>query len=118
MRIEERVVDGVMILDVKGEIHVGRSEASLRDTITSAVQRGHRRLLLDFKDVTYIDGAGLGVLIGTFVACRGQGGTIKLLHLTSRIHRLMSLFKLLTLFDTFDSEQEAVRSFSATHGPP
>ena len=99
MHIEERVVGGVTILDLKGKIH-------------SLIQQDRKRILLNLGDVPYIDSAGLGEVVRTYTTVSRQGGQLKLVNLTKRITDLLMITKLLTVFETFDTEPEALKSFS------
>ena len=114
MQIEERVVGDVVMLDLKGKITLGEGDELLKDKVNSLVNQGHKKLVLNLADVPYIDSAGLGEIVRTFTTVSRQGGSLKLLNLTKRITDLLSITKLLTVFETFDSENEAVRSFSAS----
>ena len=114
MQIEQRAVGSVMILDLKGKITLGEGDEALKDKINSLILQGHKKMLLNFGDVPYIDSAGLGEIVRTYTTVSRQGGSLKLLNLTKRITDLLSITKLLTVFETFDSENEAVRSFSAS----
>ncbi len=111
MQIEERVVSGVTILDLKGKITLGEGDELLKEKINSLVESGKQKLVLNLGDVPYIDSAGLGEIVRTYTTVSRQGGQLKLLNLTKRIEDLLSITKLLTVFDTYDSEQEAVASF-------
>ena len=113
MQIDERVVSGVTILDLKGKITLGEGDEALRDRISHLLQSGSRKLLLNLEGVPYIDSAGLGEVVRTYTTVSRQGGSLKLLNLTKRITDLLSITKLLTVFETFESENEAVQSFSA-----
>lgn len=112
MQIEERQVGDVVILELKGRLTIGEGDELLRDKINSMLQQGHRKLLLNLGEVPYVDSAGLGQMVSTLSTVKRQGGSLKLLHLTKRIQDLLSITKLLTVFDAFDSEQEALDSFS------
>ena len=114
MQIEERAVGDVMILDLKGKITLGEGDELLKDKVNSLVNQGHRKILLNFADVPYVDSAGLGEIVRTYTTVSRQGGSLKLLNLTKRITDLLSITKLLTVFETYESENEAVRSFSAS----
>jgi anti-sigma B factor antagonist len=115
MDISQRLVGDIAIIDLKGRITVGQHAELLRDKINSLLHQGHRKLLLNLAGVDYLDSAGLGELVGTYATVRRQGGTLKLLNLTSRIQDLLSITKLLTVFETFDSEHDAVRSFTSVN---
>ena len=113
MQIEERVVDGVTILDLKGKMTLGEGDELLKDKINSLIHQGQKNLLLNLEGVPYIDSAGLGEIVRTYTTVSRQGGSLKLLGLTKRITDLLSITKLLTVFETYESESDAVRSFSA-----
>jgi anti-sigma B factor antagonist len=113
MHIEERVVGNVMVLDLKGKLTLGEGDELLKDKINSLVQQERKAILLNLEGVPYIDSAGLGEIVRTYTTVSRQGGKLKLVHLTKRIQDLLSITKLLTVFETFDSEQEALASFSA-----
>jgi len=114
MQIEERAVGDVVVLDLKGKITLGEGYELLKDKVNSLVNQGHKKIVLNLADVPYIDSAGLGEVVRTYTTVSRQGGSLKLLNLTKRITDLLSITKLLTVFETFDSENEAVRSFSAS----
>ena len=112
MHIEKRVVGGVTILDLKGKITLGEGDEALKDKIHSLIQQDRKRILLNLADVPYIDSAGLGEVVRTYTTVSRQGGQLKLVNLTKRITDLLSITKLLTVFETFDVEQDALNSFS------
>ena len=114
MQIDERMVSDVVLLDLKGKITLGEGDELLKDKVNSLVNQGHKKIVLNLADVPYIDSAGLGEVVRTYTTVSRQGGSLKLLNLTKRITDLLSITKLLTVFETFDSENEAVRSFSAS----
>jgi anti-sigma B factor antagonist len=114
MQIEERTVGDVLVLDLKGKITLGEGDEMLKDKVNSLVNQGYRKIILNLADVPYIDSAGLGEIVRTYTTVSRQGGSLKLLNLTKRITDLLSITKLLTVFETFDAENEAVRSFSAS----
>ena len=112
MQIEERVVNNVTILDLKGKITLGEGDEALKDKINSLIQQDRKRILLNLAEVPYIDSAGLGEVVRTYTTVSRQGGQLKLVNLTKRITDLLSITKLLTVFETFDSEPEALKSYS------
>lgn len=112
MQIEERVVGNVTILDLKGKVTLGEGDEVLKDKINSLVHQDRKRILLNFADVPYIDSAGLGEIVRTYTTVSRQGGQLKLVNLTKRITDLLSITKLLTVFETFESEQEALKTYS------
>ena len=113
MRIEERIVGSVTILDLKGKLTLGDGDTLLKDKIHSLLHQGRRQFLLNLGDVPYIDSAGIGEVVSTFSTVSREGGILKLLNLTKRIHDLLAITKLLTVFETFSAEADAVRSFSS-----
>jgi len=114
MQITERQVGDVMILDLKGKITLGEGDELLKDKVNSIVSQGRRKIVLNLAEVPYLDSAGLGEVVRAYTTVSRQGGSLKLLNVTKRITDLLSITKLLTVFDTFESEDEAVRSFSAS----
>jgi anti-sigma B factor antagonist len=111
MHIEERVLGDVMVLDLRGRVTLGDGDELLRDKVNSLVNQGRKKLLLNLAEVPYIDSAGLGQIVRTYTTVSRQGGHLKLVNLTKRIADLLSITKLLTVFETFDSEEDAVKSF-------
>ena len=114
MQIEERVVGDVVVLDLKGKITLGEGDELLKDKVNSLVNQGYKKIVLNLGGVPYIDSAGLGEVVRTYTTVSRQGGSLKLLNLTKRITDLLSITKLLTVFETFDSEQDAIRSFAVS----
>jgi anti-sigma B factor antagonist len=114
MQITERAVGDVMVLDIKGKITLGEGDEQLKDKVTSLVNQGQRKMVLNLAAVPYLDSAGLGEVVRAYTTVSRQGGSLKLLNLTKRITDLLSITKLLTVFETFDSESDAVQSFSAS----
>ena len=113
MEIVERTVNDVTVLDLKGKMTLGEGDELLKDKIASMVSQGKKKILLNLESVPYIDSAGLGEVVRTYTTVSRQGGSLKLLNLTKRIEDLLSITKLLTVFDTYDTEADAVKSFSA-----
>ncbi|MBM3751467.1 MAG: STAS domain-containing protein [Acidimicrobiia bacterium] len=112
MQIEERQVGEVMILDLKGKITLGEGDEVLKDKVNSLILQNKKRILLNLADVPYIDSAGLGEIVRTYTTVSRQGGQLKLVNLTKRITDLLMITKLLTVFETFDVEQDALKSYS------
>jgi anti-sigma B factor antagonist len=106
-----RIDSGVAVLEFNGEVTLGQGAGLLRDTIVRALQQGHKKILLDLEEVSYIDSAGLGELVGCRPLARAQGAEIKLVHLQKRVQGLLQITKLITIFETFDDEYKAVQSF-------
>ena len=113
MDIGQRAIGDVVILDLKGKVTLGDGDELLREKVNGLIQQGHKKLVLNLGSVPYIDSAGLGEIVRTYTTVSRQGGSMKLLNLTKRIHDLLSITKLLTVFETFDLEDDAVKSFTA-----
>ena len=113
MVIEERVIGDITGLDLKGKMTLGEGDELLKDKINSLIHQGQKKLLLNLEGVPYIDSAGLGEIVRTYTTVSRQGGNLKLVNLTKRITDLLSITKLLTVFETFDNEPEALKSFQA-----
>jgi anti-sigma B factor antagonist len=111
MKIGNRQVDGVTILDLSGRITLGEGSVQLRDAVRDLLSKGQKRILLNLADVNYIDSSGIGELVSAFTAARNQGGELKLLKLTKKVHDLLQITKLYTVFDVKDDEAEAIASF-------
>ncbi len=111
MKASTRQVDGVTIVDLSGRITLGEGSVVLRDTIRDVVGQGHKKILLNLGDVTYIDSSGIGELVSAFTTVRNQGGELKLLNLTKKVHDLLQITKLYTVFDIKDDEATAIKSY-------
>ncbi len=111
MKIVERLVADVIILDLHGKILIGEGDDALRDAVTRLVDSGKTKIVLNLADVPYVDSAGLGEVVRCYTTVSRKNGRLKLLNLTKKIKDLLSITKLLTVFETYDSEEEAVRSF-------
>jgi anti-sigma B factor antagonist len=112
MKTTTRAVGDVTIVDISGRIVLGPESASLRSLVCDLLSQGHRKILLNLAEVNYIDSSGLGNLVSAFTTVRKQGGELKLLKLTNRLHDLMQITRLYTVFDISDDETLAVKSFS------
>ena len=117
MQIDERVVNGVTILDLKGKMTLGEGDELLKDKINSLLQQDKKQLLLNLENVPYIDSGGLGQLVASYGSVMKTGGALKLLNVGSRNHDLLSITRLVTVFESFDSETEAVQSFETIAAP-
>ena len=113
MQIDERVVDDVTILELKGKMTLGEGDELLKDKINSLASQGHKELVLNLEAVPYIDSAGLGEIVRTYTSISRQGGKLKLLNVSKRIYDLLVITKLVTIFDSYEDEAEAVRSFAS-----
>jgi anti-sigma B factor antagonist len=115
LRITERQIGDVSILDLSGQLVLDDGDAVFRDAVNDLIARNRLKMVVNLGDVTYIDSAGIGVLIGRFLGLRRRGGDMRLAHLTSRSHRVMTITHLLNVFDAYDSVEAAVQSF--VHSP-
>ncbi len=111
MKANTRQIDGVMIVDLSGRITLGEGSVILRDTVRDLVGKGNKKILLNLGDVNYIDSSGIGELVSAFTTVRNQGGELKLLNLTKKVHDLLQITKLYTVFDVKDDETTAIKSF-------
>ena len=111
MKASTRQVDGITIIDLSGRITLGEGSVVLRDTIRDSVGQGVKKILLNLGDVTYIDSSGIGELVSAYTTVRNQGGELKLLNLTRKVHDLLQITKLYTVFDVKDDEASAIGAF-------
>jgi anti-sigma B factor antagonist len=109
--VNERQAGDVTILDLTGEVRLGDSSVALRDSVRKLADGGKNKVLLNLAGVKYIDSSGIGELIANYTTISRQGGQLKLLNLTDRIQNLLVITKLLTVFDSYDNEAEALKSF-------
>jgi anti-sigma B factor antagonist len=112
VKITNRQVGDVTVIDASGRITLGEGSSTVRDTIRDLTAKGNKKLLLNLGDVTYIDSSGIGELVSGFTSVTNQGGQLKLLNLTKRVQELLQITKLYTVFEVFDDEAAAVRSYS------
>jgi anti-sigma B factor antagonist len=112
MKASTRQVDGVTIVDLSGRITLGEGSVVLRDTVKDLLGKGQKKILLNLGDVSYIDSSGIGELVSAFTSVRNQGGELKLLHLTKKVHDLLQITKLYTVFDVKDDEATAISAFN------
>ena len=111
VKISTRQVDGVTVLDMSGRITLGEGSVQLRDAVRDLLSKGQKHILLNLGDVTYIDSSGIGELVSAFTTVKNQGGELKLLNLTRKVHDLLQITKLYTVFDVHEDEASAIRSF-------
>ena len=111
-KLTTRKVGDVTVIDAVGRITLGEGASSFRDAIRDLAAKGDKKILLNLAEVTYIDSSGIGELVAGFTTVTNQGGRLKLLNLTKRIKDLLQITKLYTVFEVFDDEAEAVRSFA------
>ena len=111
MKIEERTVGDVTILELQGKLLIGEGDEILREKINSLVDAGKTKIIMNLAEVPYMDSAGLGEVVRCYTTVSRKNGKLKLLNLTKRLQDLLAITKLLTVFETYDSEDEAVKSF-------
>ena len=111
MKATIRQVDSVVVVDISGRITLGEGCTQLRELIRDQLAKGNKRILLNLADVTYIDSSGIGELVSAFTAVSNQGGQLKLLNLTKKVHDLLQITKLYTVFDIHDDEAKAISAF-------
>src|ERR1700758_5749465 len=112
MKASTRQVDGITIVDLSGRITLGEGSVVLRDTIKDLLGKGQKKILLNLGDVSYIDSSGIGELVSAFTSVRNQGGEVKRLNLTKKVHDLLQITKLYTVFDVKDDEAQAIGAFA------
>ena len=113
MTIQERVVGSIVVLDLSGKLVLGDGDTLLKDKIHSLVFQGRKQIVLNMGGVSYMDSSGLGALVASSLTAKNNSGHIKLVALTKRIQDLLAIAKLLTIFDSYDTEAEAISSFPA-----
>lgn len=112
VKLTTRQVGDVTVMDANGRITLGEGSSTFRDIIRDLTAKGNKKLLLNLADVSYIDSSGIGEMVSGFTSVTNQGGQLKLLNLTKRVKDLLQITKLYTVFEVFDDEAAAVRSFS------
>ena len=112
LKITERVVDGVTVLALEGRIVLGEESNALREKVKSLIAEGKKKVVLNMANITFIDSAGLGTLVAAHHSAKSQGAALKLAHLGSKFQEVLQITKLLTVFDVYNSEAEAVASFA------
>ena len=114
LKLSVRPLDnGIVVVDCAGRLVLGDESAALRDQVKSLLSH-NSRIILNLDDLNYIDSSGLGTLVALYASVRNAGGSIKLAHLSKRVGDLLQVTKLLTVFETYDTEQEALQSFGST----
>jgi anti-sigma B factor antagonist len=111
MQMTERNAGAVTVLDLSGKITLGNDHTLLKDKIQSLLHQGRKNILFNLADVTYVDSSGLGAIMAAYTTVTREGGALKLARITGKLQDLLSITKLLTVFETFDSEDEALRSY-------
>jgi anti-sigma B factor antagonist len=113
MKIKTRHVDGVTILDLSGRITLGEGSVTIRDAVRNVTATGSKKILLNLGDINYIDSSGIGELVSAFTTVKNGGGELKLLNLTKKVHDLLQITKLYTVFDIKDDEGSAIAAFTS-----
>ncbi len=111
MKIEKRKNRDVMIFDLKGKILIGDGIDELREAINDSIKANEKKLILNFNQVPYLDSTGLGEVVRSYTTLKKEGGMVKIINLTQKVHDLLSVTKLITVFETFEDEDKAVNSF-------
>jgi anti-sigma B factor antagonist len=111
LKTSTRQVDGVTIVDCNGRITLGEGSIVLRDLVKDLLSKGQKKILMNLGDVNYIDSSGIGELVSAYTTVKNQGGELKLLNLTKKVHDLLQITKLYTVFDVKDDEAAAVKAF-------
>lgn len=112
MKASSRKVEGIVIVDLSGRITLGEGSVVLRDTVKEIFATGEKKILLNLGDVTYIDSSGIGELVSAYTSVRNGGGELKLLNLTKKVHDLLQITKLYTVFDVQETEESAIKAFN------
>ncbi len=115
IKISERRIGDVTILDLRGRLVLDEGDTSCAEHIDLLVRENRTRIILNLQEVTYLDSAGVGALVAKYVTLRKRGGDLKLLLLSERVRRVIGIAQLLAVFETFESEELAVRSFDSAH---
>lgn len=111
LRMTDRDVSGVTVVEIEGRIVLGEESNSFREKVKTLLAAGKKKIVLNLQNVSYIDSAGLGTLVATFHSARSQGATLKLANLGAKFKEVLQVTKLMTVFDTYDNEAMAVSSF-------
>ena len=111
MKASSRSVDGVEIIKLDGKITIGAGDQQLREVISEALANGRQNILLDLSGVTTIDSSGIGELVGSYTTVTNRGGKLKLLHLPAKLNELLHVTQLITVFEVYENEQDALKSF-------
>jgi anti-sigma B factor antagonist len=112
MKASTRQQQDITIVDLSGQIKLGEGSSVLRETVKDLLGKGRKKILLNLADINYIDSSGVGELVTAFTSVRNQGGELKLLHLTKKVHDILQITKLYTVFDVRDNEVAAISAFS------
>jgi len=114
VRMTDREVDGVSVVELDGRIVLGEESNSFREKLKSLVAEGKKKIVLNLSEIKYIDSAGLGALVAAHISAKNQGASVRLCHLGKKFHEVMQITKLLTVFDVYDTEAAAISSFQSS----
>ena len=112
MKVQTRQVDGITVMDLSGRITLGEGSVTIRDAVRDVLAKGSNKILLNLGNITYIDSSGIGELVSAFTTVKNGGGELKLLNLTKKVHDLLQITKLYTVFDIKDDEASAIAAFT------
>ena len=112
MKLVTRLIDCVEVVQINGRIELGEGSSAVREVVRDLLARGRKKILLNLADVEYIDSAGLGSLVSAFTSVRNDGGELKLIYLTKKVQDLLQMTKLYTVFEIFDDETAAIKSYN------
>jgi anti-sigma B factor antagonist len=112
MKLVTRLLDCVEVVQISGRIELGEGSSAVREIVRDLLAKGRKQILFNLADVEYIDSAGLGVLVSSFTSVRNDGGELKLVYLTKKVHDLLQMTRLYTVFDIYDDEEAALKSFN------
>lgn len=113
LQIAEQLIGNVLVMTLSGQVRLGDESNQLRNKVKGMLGAGHKNVVLDLGDVSYVDSAGLGTLVSAYTTASNQGGSVKLANLTHRLREQLTITKLVTVFDVYPSVEEAVKSFSS-----
>ena len=111
LKMTERIVDGISVLDMEGRIVLGVESSALRERVKNLLGQDHKKIVLNMGNVSYIDSAGLGALVASYTSAKNQGAMLKLVNLGSKFREVLQVTKLLTVFEVYDNEAAAIASF-------
>lgn len=111
MKATTRTADDVEVISLQGKITIGSGDSQLREVITNAMSSGKNKILLDMSGVTTIDSSGIGELVGSYTTVANRGGKLKLLHLPAKLNELLHVTQLITVFEVYENEKDALASF-------
>jgi anti-sigma B factor antagonist len=112
MKLVTRLLDCVEVVQINGRIELGEGSSAVREMVRDLLAKGRKQILFNLADVEYIDSAGLGVLVSSYTSVRNEGGELKLVYLTKKVENLLQMTRLYTVFDIYDDEDAALKSFS------